>query len=171
MDECRNSPCGLGAQCTNIPGGFKCACAPGFERNPQAPGQLLGTIQSGSEAHQGLAELTNGSLATCLDVNECQRAQQVCGPNAQCVNTPGAYFCQCPPGFAGNPKVGCQDVDECAGHVCGPNAQCRNTPGGFKCDCKPGFSGECPPRPARAHLDGLCLEWAPQSNKWPAARN
>lgn len=142
MDECRNNPCGVGADCTNIPGGYRCSCAPGFERNPAVPANLLGTIQSSS----AIADLTNNStLVTCLDINECSiepGAKPICGTGAQCVNTPGGYFCQCPPNFTGNPKIACTDIDECSTQGCGPNAQCKNLPGSFKCECKPGFTGE-----------------------------
>lgn len=146
MDECRNNPCGSGAQCTNIPGGYKCACASGFERNPALPANLFGTIQTGStllaSAELGVGE-GNSSLVACLDINECLNGKgAVCGSGAQCINTAGAYFCQCPPNYTGNPKVACTDIDECAAHVCGPNAQCKNTPGSYKCECKQGYTGE-----------------------------
>lgn len=167
MDECRNNPCGIGAQCTNIPGGYKCSCAPGFERNPSLPASLFGTIQSTgvstnglvsqqqliAEQQQLLAAQTNSSIIGCLDVNECAfnangngigngNGKPVCGTGAQCVNTPGAYFCQCPPNYTGNPKVACVDIDECSAHACGPNANCKNTPGSYKCECKQGFAGK-----------------------------
>lgn len=146
MDECRNHPCGIGAQCTNIPGGYRCSCAPGFERNPAAPANLFGTIQSVANSQQ-LIEFTNSSLIACLDINECVVSttpgiKPVCGSGAQCINTAGAYFCQCPPGYNGNPKVACLDIDECASHACGPNTLCKNTPGNFKCECKPGYTGK-----------------------------
>lgn len=151
MDECRNNPCGIGAQCTNLPGGYRCSCAPGHERNPAAPAHLFGTIQFSElqQQQQLIGELKNSSLIACLDVNECLGggAKPVCGVGAQCINTQGGYFCQCPPGFSGNPKVACLDIDECASHACGPSALCKNTPGSYKCECKPGYTGKC--------LDGL----------------
>lgn len=159
MDECRNAPCGIGAQCTNIPGGYKCSCAPGFDRNPSLPASLFGTIQStalvsGQQQQQQQLEqqqqqlmLTNSSIIACLDINEClltnnNKLGAVCGSGAQCVNTPGAYFCQCPPNYTGNPKVACLDIDECSTHACGPNANCKNTPGSYKCECKQGYTGK-----------------------------
>lgn len=142
MDECKNNPCGSGAQCTNMPGGFRCSCAPGFERNPALPAAAFAN-QTGSVGFEAAA---NSSAAACVDVNECALAaakqQPICGSGAQCINTPGGFFCQCPPNYTGNPKVACTDIDECANQACGPNAQCRNTPGSYKCECKPGYSGE-----------------------------
>lgn len=150
MDECRNNPCGIGAECTNIPGGYRCSCEPGHERNPAAPAHLFATLHSAAleqSQQQQLAELTNSTLIACLDINEClttagSNGKQACGTGAQCINTQGGYFCQCPPGYNGNPKVACLDIDECASHACGPNAQCKNLPGSYKCECKPGYSGE-----------------------------
>lgn len=146
MDECRNNPCGIGAQCTNIPGGYKCSCAPGYERNPSLPSSLFGTVQTLANNNNQLISSgdnsSTGGLVSCLDINECQKSANLCGLNAQCINTAGAYFCQCPPNYTGNPKVSCQDIDECLNHACGPNANCKNTPGSFKCECKQGFSGE-----------------------------
>lgn len=145
MDECRNNPCGVGAQCTNIPGGYRCSCAPGFERNPSLPANLFGTIQLSASTSNQANEMINSSLVACLDVNECAatpNGKPVCGTGAQCINTPGGYFCQCPPNYTGNPKVACLDIDECAAHVCGPNAQCKNLPGSYKCECKQGYTGK-----------------------------
>jgi hypothetical protein len=36
-----------------------------------------------------------------------------CNVNAACVNTPGAYQCACKPGFFGDGKATCSDVNEC----------------------------------------------------------
>lgn len=150
MDECRTEPCGAGAQCTNIPGGYRCSCGAGFERNPAFPAALLGGDLSAGDADL-LGQVGANSTTTpiaCLDVNECllgaapTAGRQVCGTGAQCTNTAGGYFCSCPPNFTGNPKVACVDIDECSSHACGPNTVCKNTPGSYKCECKPGFTGE-----------------------------
>lgn len=93
----------------------------------------------------------NSTLQACLDINECTTSTRggapmaVCGSGAQCINTPGGYFCQCPPNYTGNPKLACQDIDECSNVAqppCGPNSQCKNTPGSYECECKRGYTGE-----------------------------
>lgn len=164
MDECRTNPCGLGAQCTNVPGGYRCSCATGFERNPLLPAAMFGQmIHSSQQAEmaallEGLLSVDGGTgpsanhsthLHACLDINECTGGARggapiaVCGTGAQCVNTPGGYFCQCPANYTGNPKLACQDIDECSGAgACGPNSVCKNLPGNYKCECKQGFKGE-----------------------------
>lgn len=145
MDECRNNPCGAGAQCTNIPGGYRCSCAPGFERSPAYPAALLNTVQTSTPSSLAPELGANASVVACVDVNECAQAasgKAACGSGAQCINTPGAYFCQCPPNYTGNPKVACVDIDECASQACGPNAQCKNLAGGYKCECKAGYTGK-----------------------------
>ena len=63
--------------------------------------------------------------------------------NAECVNYPGNYTCQCREGYIGDPYSGCVDVDECAkSNICGPNAICTNVDGGYQCDCPQGFQGD-----------------------------
>jgi len=48
----------------------------------------------------------------CRDINECSEMNDwdLCGYNAQCVNTAGAYECACLPGFTGNGKQGCTRI-------------------------------------------------------------
>ena len=43
----------------------------------------------------------------CTDVNECNEPRQQCVGNAQCVNTPGSFVCECPDGYklASNKRV------------------------------------------------------------------
>ena len=46
----------------------------------------------------------------CIDFDEC--VPDPCHPNAECINTEGAYRCECKTGFWGSGVV-CQDVNEC----------------------------------------------------------
>ena len=36
------------------------------------------------------------------DMNECSVSHRLCDVNANCINTPGSYYCSCLPGFTGN---------------------------------------------------------------------
>ena len=83
-------------------------------------------------------------LTGCVDINECRN--DVCGPNGNCVNTPGSYECECIVGYTSlAPKGGCVDINECvSAPPCGPNSICSNTVGSFQCGCKTGYSGNPP---------------------------
>ncbi|CAN7942616.1 unnamed protein product, partial [Ixodes pacificus] len=143
LDECRNDPCGANSVCHNTPGGYHCECQSGYRTLP-------------GRKHEG-----------CVDVDECLDAHFPCGARATCVNAPGSFYCQCPPGFTGNPKLACQDINECP-HACGANTDCTNTEGSYFCRCKLGYIGEAHlsagchdldecSRPTACGLNALCL--------------
>lgn len=75
--------------------------------------------------------------------------KQVCvdmGCEYDCVETPRAVRCTCPPGYQMGPDGRrCSDVDECQQQPC-PQL-CVNIPGTFHCTCHPGYQpddeGEC----------------------------
>ena len=50
----------------------------------------------------------------------------------------------CESGYNGDPKVGCNDIDECATrtHSCHPDADCTNYSGDYICKCKTGYLGD-----------------------------
>ncbi|PRQ33199.1 putative EGF-like domain, wall-associated receptor kinase [Rosa chinensis] len=92
------------------------------------------------------------------DINEgsCALAQNsdgyACKANSSCVNRtvdyqtePTGYYCQCLPGFEGNPYLpdGCRDIDECMApsSPCN-NGICQNSPGGYSCLCNKGFKNQ-----------------------------
>ena len=134
-DECTSGVhvChGNAIKCIDLPYGYECRCARGFSLND------------------------NGTVATCLDDNECMDPLR-CPTNYTCFNLDGSYTCLCLNGLqivpADSGPDGCQDVDECA--ASGPNrAQCdfaveacRNTPGSYECVCRQGFA-----RSSASHL-------------------
>ncbi|CAM9790911.1 unnamed protein product [Lampetra fluviatilis] len=84
VDECQESqaPCGEGSRCENVPGSFHCYCEPGFR------------LSSGKQPFQPTRD-----QASCVDVDECQESQALCGEGSRCENVPGSFHCYCEPGF------------------------------------------------------------------------
>lgn len=89
-------------------------------------------------------EIQDGSCAQAQ-----KRPDYACKGNSTCVNRtidiqtePSGYYCQCLPGFEGNPYLpdGCQDIDECMGSMnpCN-NGTCENLSGDYTCLCNKGF--------------------------------
>ncbi|XP_048487046.1 fibulin-2 [Plutella xylostella] len=120
IDECAlgTAQCGPDQLCTNLLGGYTCACPPGHN--------LVGDH-------------------ACRDVDECDLAGDtpICSQNADCINTVGSYQCKCHEGFRpapANDKV-CVDVDECSearsGSLC--QHRCYNIWGGYRCSCHRGY--------------------------------
>ncbi|XP_078090984.1 adhesion G protein-coupled receptor E3-like isoform X2 [Mustelus asterias] len=44
-------------------------------------------------------EIIFDARTDCVDINECEGNDELCGPNASCYNTEGSYVCSCNPGF------------------------------------------------------------------------
>ncbi|MEQ2182859.1 hypothetical protein GOODEAATRI_026639 [Goodea atripinnis] len=87
------------------------------------------------ECNMGFKLDTRGE---CIDEDECDRNPCAHG---ECMNTPGSYICQCPPGFQTTAtRTECRDLDECVanGRICN-NGRCVNTEGSFHCVCNAGF--------------------------------
>ncbi|CAG9531889.1 unnamed protein product [Cercopithifilaria johnstoni] len=84
---------------------------------------------------------------SCVDINECESAREICHEQAHCVNTIGDYLCErnCPPGFKAGPQGDCEDIDECTlgMHNCTSGVLCINRPGTFLCEtslCAEGYT-------------------------------
>lgn len=86
----------------------------------------------------GLIEVQEGGQALPADGDlpaSCDAAG--CGAGASCFSG----SCACDPGFQGDPLIGCEPIDPCAGVVCGLHAYCKA--GG--CVCEDGFEGDPQP--------------------------
>ncbi|KAG7217942.1 hypothetical protein INR49_020764 [Caranx melampygus] len=113
VDECRETPhvCGVNAECTNLPGTFRCECLNGFvfasdgktcigSHDCDAPERALCSYTGGSAYLCSCRPGFQGDGRVCRDVDECQ--QDPCHRDALCSNTQGSYSCRCHPGFHGD---------------------------------------------------------------------
>lgn len=86
----------LNGRCIPMPGiGYRCECNMGFKLDTR--GECIG---KNCLAASFSACLTQESFLKpsvySTDDDECDRSP--C-PHGECMNTPGSYICQCPPGF------------------------------------------------------------------------
>ncbi|CAF88429.1 unnamed protein product, partial [Tetraodon nigroviridis] len=104
VNECETIPdaCKGEMKCFNHYGGYLClprsaSVIPAAEppitptaTNPCAPGYE-----------------PQGDRDSCVDVDECERDEHDCQPSQECINTLGAFTCQCPDGYR---KVGTECI-------------------------------------------------------------
>lgn len=45
--------------------------------------------------------------SSCVDIDECNSGDNLCQRNANCINIPGSYRCECSPGFKLSPSGAC----------------------------------------------------------------
>lgn len=152
INECAENPqtCGYDAICTNIEGGYKCECSPGYNGDP------FNGLCSPAQ-RRCAADKECGSNEKCVQPGECicpppffvdagnvcrsPCERFACGINAKCSPTDPPQ-CMCEAGFKGDPLQGCISTDECANAPCAYGAQCVTQKGGYKCVCPKGMSGD-----------------------------
>lgn len=117
VDECatETDECDAAAVCTNLTGGYDCACDVGY----------------------------TGDGFTCEDIDECALGLFTCGADSHCENQPGSWACACDEGYGGDGTF-CENLDECFLGIddCGEFATCVDTEGAYICECDPGFFGD-----------------------------
>lgn len=112
IDECREIPgvCENGL-CINMIGSFRCECPIGFIYNDK----LLICEGKTSSARRAKCWLIQRGqflqifipcLSPLLDIDECQNGP-VCQQNADCLNNPGSFRCECKPGYRFTPTGQC----------------------------------------------------------------
>ncbi|XP_053531034.1 adhesion G protein-coupled receptor E1 [Ictalurus punctatus] len=80
-DECEDEPCGKSATCFNTQGSYYCQCVTGFWINKDK------------------VNFTADEAVECRDINECRELNNICGPNTECSNSAGSFYCTCLPDF------------------------------------------------------------------------
>ncbi|XP_064387611.1 adhesion G protein-coupled receptor E2-like isoform X3 [Halichondria panicea] len=100
----------------------------------------IGSTQCDSCKAIGYRVPAEGTIGSCLDVNECAESNGNC--EQTCVNKPGSYHCECRDGFnISDNGVSCVDFDECL--VPGTNnceQDCTNNDGSYNCSCFNGYT-------------------------------
>lgn len=152
IDECTSSNttvgiCGKNASCRNLAGTYDCVCPIGTTSLSTGgcvfPDGISTTCQDDSSCGRNEQCMTfsndkkyctcrfgykrDNANALCRDINECVESNSpVCGTNAFCSNSEGAYVCSCPVGYTGNPNSICYpDVLRCSSH--------QDCPGNLRC--------------------------------------
>ena len=148
VDECsiENTKCDQNADCYNTPGSFECACRKGFFGTGLecVKGQCQDSVCADNKKCTSLttincmckAGFADGVNDTCVDLDECLRHTNNCHDQADCINLPGSYSCECEVGFYGTGRI-CLEGD-CKDSDCPANEQCI-TPRRSDCECKEGF--------------------------------
>ncbi|KRZ75495.1 Transmembrane cell adhesion receptor mua-3, partial [Trichinella papuae] len=152
VDECADpklNDCDPTATCMDNPISYECLCKEGYLDVSPKPRKYPGR--------------------KCIPlVDECKDTRtNDCDQNADCLDLPGGYTCQCREGFSDiSPSVNqypgrkCIPIkNECENKLdndCSENAECLDTLESFKCRCKDGFIDRSPDptiRPGRiCHL-------------------
>ncbi|XP_062017703.1 wall-associated receptor kinase 2-like [Rosa rugosa] len=117
-----------------------------FTFNPTTSFQQLNNTER-------LPMILNWEIANVSCAEAEKRQDYACKAHSKCVNTidiktePSGYYCECWPGYQGNPYLpdGCQDINECNASTdpCN-NGTCKNSDGDYTCTCKKGFRNENP---------------------------
>ncbi len=168
-DECALGlhNCAEMAWCENNYGGFVCTCLPGFTGSGYVCNDFnecnLGPCDDGY-----ICENLSGSFQ-CNEVDECVLGNNACLPEANCINTPGSYECECPSGYQGDAIMACEDINECIFGLdnCHADAHCTNNSGSFYCSCNGGYAGngiycqnldECASGSHQCCGDAVCID-------------
>lgn len=131
INPCQEDSCGENAECYAVNHGIDCRCFSGYTGNPYVEcGRQLG-CRSNDEC---------SSNSACIN-GKCQSPCQ-CGNYALCDVENHKATCKCPPGYTGNPSIGCSPPSNpCMPNPCGVNALCELDRGNPICYCPKGLTG------------------------------
>ncbi|XP_055635764.1 uncharacterized protein LOC129775276 isoform X1 [Toxorhynchites rutilus septentrionalis] len=144
-NDCAESPCLLGANCTDLVDDFSCSCPNGFSgKRCQEKMDLClsepcnhGTCIDRFFYYECVC-LPGWTGESCnININDC--LSEPCQNNGECIDMIDGYQCSCDPGYTGK---NCQHfIDDCASDPCQNGASCVDQLDGFQCKCRPGFVG------------------------------
>ncbi|KAG8001253.1 Fibrillin-1 [Nibea albiflora] len=173
-NECDiGNPCGNGT-CTNVIGGFECACDDGFEPGPMmtcedinecSQNPLLCAFRCVNVVGSYECKCPKGYVLRedrrmCKDQNECEDGVDDCASRGMtCKNLIGTYMCICSPGYTRQPNgEGCMDLNECTAKpgIC-KNGRCENTVGSYRCRCDQGFNANPTQTECIDNREGFCF--------------
>jgi len=100
INECEDISSCLMGSCWNTPGSFECCTTATHDFNQTTGECTLKDPCADMVCNIGYeCEITNVMLneANCVDVNECNQEDPVCGMDETCKNTQGSYVCIPPP--------------------------------------------------------------------------
>lgn len=155
-----DSPCGTKATCYATNHRAVCECPPGFIGNPKISCGIVG-CRSNSDCPTNRACINDKCENPCTQSNPCD-------DTAECKVYNHEPVCACPPGYIGNTKTGCKQIEEkcsldkdCPSQLaciaaecinpceatkpCGVNAICKvfdtEPVRTMVCECPPGYQG------------------------------
>ena len=116
-----SNPCGANAECYPYGNRAECRCLSGYRGNPHIRCYVVG-CRSNNDCPNDRACINAQCISPCLYDN-------VCAPRAECRVQNHFAVCRCPPGYIGNPYVGCRPEPrpECKeDHDCPTRLACLN---------------------------------------------
>ncbi|KAJ8890112.1 hypothetical protein PR048_009619 [Dryococelus australis] len=119
-----NNPCGTNAECYTYGNQAECRCLSGFRGNPRDRCFIIG-CRSNNDCPNDRACINEQCINPCVYENNC-------APRAECRVQNHLSLCRCPPGFIGNPYIGCRTE---------PQPECK-------------YDGDCPNR--LACIEDVC---------------
>ena len=97
INECNTMNGGCEQICTNAIGSFACSCTIGYQLDENGF-NCTGTLIYSTKCCFAVYNV----LSMYADVDECERNEDNCHENAQCINTEGSFTCSCNTGYTGN---------------------------------------------------------------------